>query len=173
MMQIQALRISQRKFPRGMQKAHRARSNAAYKEIGAVFLHEHVDIRFTPAHAREAGYARRQGERFAVGSKSFNRSYTGRKFRQFGHVNPLQFTGESRRRAKLGATVRASSQGVRIPFPALRVFNFRHERSQIKMNHEFRVITKRENTKFAGVFDKMYDRLLNNQPTETIIERTG
>jgi hypothetical protein len=173
MMKIQALRISKKRYPRGMQKAHRARQNTSYKEVGAHFLANHVDVRFTPAHAREAGYYLRKGEGMLFGSKPFWRSYSGRKFKKFGHMNPLQFTGASRQRAKVGATSRASSQGVRIPFPALRVFNFRHPQSRIQMNHEFRRITRREAIRLSIVFGTTYNGLLNNQPTATIIERVG
>jgi hypothetical protein len=168
---VKALIVEKRKTPRLLLKQHNANARTSYKELGAIFLRDLVDVRFTTEHAREAGYKHRKGELIPFGSKPFNRSYTGRKFNQFGHMRPLEFSGETRQGIKVGARGQESSKGVRVIFPGARKFNLRHPKSQINMADEFRTVTQREAELLGKKFDEFYGTLANGGSPETVITK--
>jgi hypothetical protein len=148
--------------PRGMKRIINNATKEAYREMGEEFHRSYVDKRFTPKHAEAAGYTKRKGERQARGSKAFRRSYTGRKLSRFGHMNPLQFTGETRAAVRAQRRVSSTSKGVRVSYPGARVFNFQHPKSRVRMNEEFRRITPQESIELANYFDRRLDQRLAN-----------
>lgn len=151
-----AIKVKERgAAPRGMRKLFNEAGKQTWLEVGGEFNTNYRDKRFTPEHAREAGYAFRKGELLPRGTKAFRRSYTGRKLRMFKHTNPLERTGDTKR--ALRGNIRSTSKGARVTYPAARVFNFRHPKSKIRMNEEFTRITRPESRELA----EFYDRRLN------------
>lgn len=142
---------------RGRRRAFGNASKLAWATT-AEYFHEHLrDRRFTPEHAQAAGYARRKGELQPAGSKSFRRSYTGRKQKRFGHTNPLQFTGETRRRIASEFNITSTKKGGKIAYRGASKFSFRHPRSRVRMNEEFRRLIPSEIETLADVFDAALD----------------
>jgi hypothetical protein len=134
---------------------------ACFYKIG-VHWHRH----YRPKHfTREASsiyggvYKPRRGESGNEHPRGFRRSYTGRKLRRFGHTNPLVFTGESRRLAKI-QDVRATSKGNRVVYHA-RKLNFKNRHSQINMREEATVVRESEATKLIEVFDDTFQQGVN------------
>lgn len=166
-MKLQAVITERKRVPRKMLTQHRRAASAAWLDTARLFIEQMVPSRFTEAHAREAGYVRRKGELLPPGSKAFKRSYTGRKLQKYGHTLPLVASGETRDNILSGVSAKATSGGVRIRFPAARKFNYRHPKSQIRMNEEFRRITHREAVQLGAHFDRVYDRLMQSGSEDT------
>ena len=82
--------------PRNMRRVWNVASKTSFLAAADFFDDNLRDRRFTEAHARAAGYKRRKGELQPRGSKSFRRSYAGRKLRDHGHQRPLEFSGKTR-----------------------------------------------------------------------------
>lgn len=160
---IEFIKIEERgPAPRGMKRIWKAASKEAWLSAGEFFDDHLRDRRFTHAHARAAGYKRRKGELQPEGSKSFRRSYTGRKARQFKHTRPLEFSGKTRDRLRSGGRYRVSGdrQNLRISYSQASVFNFKPPKSQIDMAAEFRTILPEENQQLALAYDRRLDREL-------------
>lgn len=164
MMRITA-RIRERgATPRGMRKAFNAAARAAWYATALFFHSVYRDRRFTEEHAREAGYARRKGELLTRGTKAFERSYTGRKLRLFGHTRPLEFSGRTRAQVR-AASISSTSKMGKAAYPGASKFSFRHPKSKIRMQDEFRRITDREADELGQYFDEQLDQELKNQDT--------
>ena len=113
-----------------------------FNDLG-IYWHKKLRLKhFTHAGAREYKYTPRSGEQYPFGSKKFWASYTGRKKRRFGHTNPLQYTGLSKRLTRL-RIVRPTRNGVKVVLRA-RAFNFRNSHSRINMRKEATTISDRE-----------------------------
>lgn len=145
--------------PRGMKRVFNAAQKAAWRDVAWEFHSNYRDKRFTPEHAIAAGYTRRKGEMIPRDTKAFRQSYTGRKLRMFGHTNPLQFTGDTRRAVKW-ASVSSTSKGGKAAYSGARVFNFRPPRSKVRMGEEFRRITPQEAIELGKYFDQQLDARL-------------
>ncbi|WP_044250376.1 hypothetical protein [Rhodopirellula sp. SWK7] len=153
---------SKKPVARSLAKEYRAASTKTWGEVGREDFHKsRMPSRFTPEHAKEAGYTPRQGERMTRQNKLYPRSYTGRKERKFGHRNPLEYSGESKRNAKATAVIISDSSGVRVKYPGLRKLNLRHSNSNINMADEFRRITTRENRELGDAYDTRFTRNFN------------
>lgn len=153
--------------PRGMAKALNNMKRRSALVMAKHFHEAHRPLRFTHAHAREAGYGLRKGEDLPRGSKEFRRSYTGRKLRSKGHTYPLVFSGRSRdaaRSARISATATSSHTTARAAYGGLSVFNFRQPGSKVNMAIEFRRITPREALELAKVYDAELDKELAANP---------
>ncbi len=142
--------------PRGMRKAYSAAARAAWFATALRFHTVYRDRRFTEEHAREAGYARRKGELLARGSKAFQRSYTGRKLRLFGHTRALEFSGETRNKMRAASISSTRTMG-KAAYPGASKFSFRHPKSKIRMQEEFRRILPREADELGQYFDEQLD----------------
>lgn len=153
--------------PRNFRKVQGECQKAAWLATAAYYHRNLRDKRFTPEHAIEAKYYQRKGEGLPKGSKSYRRSYTGRKERKFGHTRPLEFSGRTRDKVRI-ATLSSTRSGGRAAYPGANVFNFRHPKSRINMAIEFRRLTNSEGSELAGVFDRELDRQLN----QAYIEQT-
>lgn len=160
----QVIAVKERSIAKGLKSEYNAAAKASWEATGEYF-HDHLrDKRFTPEHAREAGYYARKGQNLTRGSKRFRRSYYGRKYYAkdkgggFKRANPLEFTGETRRAVAAQPRLRPTRYGVSIPYSAARKFNFRNAKSQIRMSDEFRRITPSEVKKLAEVFDSELDQ---------------
>jgi hypothetical protein len=142
--------------------AHRAAAKAAWFQTGIYFHKELRDKRFTPEHAKLAGYAKRRGETLPFGSKEFKRAYYGRKFlsAELGggpnRADPLVKSGKTRREAK-AARITSTSKGSKATYPRIRF----DSRGRVKPNQEFRRFTKPEIPKLADVYDSEYDQTYN------------
>lgn len=139
----------------------RAFNNASKTSWQRTALHFHAQLRenrFDPDHQREAGFALRKGQGLPKGSKAYRGSYTGRKERRFGHTRALEFTGDTRRAIK-SASVSSTSKGGKVSYPGARAFSFRHPRSKIRMQDEFRRILPAEAEELAHVYDGHLDEL--------------
>jgi hypothetical protein len=123
---------------------------------GGLFFHTRLrEERFTERHARLAGYAPRKGEEYHRGDKRFWQSYTGRKYKKFGHTRPLEFTGNTRK-AISQATISSTSVGVRISYPGANKFNYKNPFSApgMNLNLEFRSILPVEAEQIATVINR-------------------
>jgi hypothetical protein len=151
--------------PRKLRKAHNAAAKEAWPDAGEHWFGEIRPKHFTPEGAREYGYHKRKGENQS--GARFDRSYTGRKLKKFGHTNPLEYSGESKRRTEQGR-VSATSRGARVVMnaPAL---NFKHPKSRIVMRAELAAISRGDAEDVGRVFDRSYDRGLKqfNETTTT------
>lgn len=147
------------KVARGMMKALTEAKREAWRAVGEHFHSTMRDKRFTTEHARKAGYYLRKGEGMPQDSKRWRASYTGRKFATHGHTRPLEFSGDTRRAVRT-ARITFTGNGTRIAYPGARTFNFRNKASRIRMNEEFRRVTREEQVELAGVFDRRLEQVL-------------
>lgn len=141
--------------PRRLQKTMRQVMKAAWETTGQHWHAEYRELRFDPNYARRAGFTRRKGEGLPRGSAAFRRSYTGRKVRIYGHENPLEYSGDTRRRIR-STTLSATSKGVKLRYSANK-FNFKHPKSRVRMSEEFRTITPQDERQLAEFFDRQVD----------------
>lgn len=156
---------------RGLKAAHKKASKEAWMAAGTMWHLTYRDNRFTPSHAKKAGYAKRKGEEMGTTGKAFWQSYTGRKLKKFGHRNPLQWSGDTRKRVR-SATITATGTtyndptsfssvdavggGCRVAYPGANVLNWKGK-SKINMADEFRKIIPEEAEAIARTYDRIYD----------------
>jgi hypothetical protein len=133
--------------PRRLKAHYTQVSRESWRETGIAFHTTYRPRRFTTAHARAAGYAPRAGENLPYGSKAYWASYIGRKKRRFGHVRPLEWSGESRRAVQTANLVVTSNQ-VKVKYRGARVFNFRG------LNEEFTRLLPAEAVQLGRVYDR-------------------
>lgn len=143
--------------PRGMKRAFNNASKAAWYATAMEFHRNYRDKRFTLEHAREAGYAHRKGELLTRGSAAFRRSYTGRKLRLKQHMNPLEFSGDTRKAMRRGVGVTSTNKGGKAAYRGASKFNFHPPRSRVRMAEEFRRITQAEAVELAAYYDRQLD----------------
>jgi hypothetical protein len=112
----------------------------AFEQAARLWRDEHLPKHFTTRGAKLYGYEPRSGE--GKSGKAFWRSYSGRKKKYLGHMRPLVFSGESRRRA-LGSRTKATSKYGAVPInaPAL---SYKNPHSDIDMRSEVTRITEAE-----------------------------
>lgn len=164
-----AIAIRQREpLGRGLRRAFNEASKAAWQEAATHFHTKMSDKRFTPEHAAAAGYALRRGQGLDPNSKEFKRSYYGRKLRSEagggrGRANPLVASGKARATVARGPRVTTNSNRARISYSGL-PFNFRHPRSRVRMDQEFRRLIPAETQELAAVYDSALDRRLVAPP---------
>lgn len=149
--------------PRGMKKAFNVASKQSWEDT-AVHFHSHLrDKRFEPEHAAKARYAARKGQ-----LQSPKTGYYARKLRDPrlgggpGKANPLEFTGKTRRAVR-SARISSTSKSGKAAYSGANVFNYRHPKSRIRMNEEFRRITSDEAIELANVYDRQLDDHLKTQ----------
>lgn len=142
--------------PRGMRKAFNAAARVAWLATAMLFHSDYRDRRFSEAHAKEAGYGARKGELIPRGTRAFTRSYTGRKLRLFGHTRPLEFSGKTRNQMR-SANISSTSNMGRAAYPGASKFSFRHPKSKIRMQDEFRRILPQEAEELGQYFDEQLD----------------
>lgn len=148
------------KTPRGLKRAHGNAAKEAWYLTALQFHRYYRAKRFTEAHARAAGYARRKGELMPRGTKAFDRSYTGRKLKMKGHTLPLVWSGETRDAVKFANITSTRTMG-RAAYAGAKKLNYRHPKSKIRMNEEFKLIIPSEATELGEYFDTEYDRILS------------
>jgi hypothetical protein len=127
-----------------------------------LYWHEHFrEKHFTHAGAREYGYTPRVGE--AGSGRKFAGSYTERKLKKHGHTRPLEFSGETRRRAAQTPNVRATSKSarLRLDVPAL---NFKHPKSKVLARSEMIRISPAEQVILAREFEEFVVGAFNRLP---------
>lgn len=134
--------------PRGMRKVMNAVTKETWFETGIEFHSQFSDARFTHAHASKAGYAPR------------SKNYERRKLKKFGHTNPLEFSGTTRRLVRT-ASVTSTSKGANVRYPGARAFNFKNPKMQANMVQEFTKVLPEEANELASFFDRSLDRKLN------------
>lgn len=143
--------------PRGMARRLNAHKKICWDSTAVLFHAEMRDKRFTHAHARAAGYAKR----------SFK--YEQRKLKVAGHTYPLVGFNKKKRRTRelvKAARISSTSNGARIAYPGARVFNFRNPKMKANMAIEFTTITQAEADQLAANFDRVLDQRLNSDTTE-------
>jgi len=119
---------------------------------------------FTDDGAREYGYTPRKGQRKTPGSKSYRRSYWGRKVaklaKQGRRALPLVLTGDSRRQAMSQKKVVATSKlcRVKINAPGL---NRRAKGSKVNMREEMTTVTRKEFRALWKVHAEVIRRAMN------------
>ena len=140
--------------PRGMKRVYNASSKASWEDAGTYFHSEMSDDRFTHRHATLAGFAAR------------TKAYTSRKLKKFGHTNPLEYSGRSRRLSRT-ANITSTSKGASVRYPGLNTLNFRNPKARVPINmaDEFRRVTTQEADQLASVYDRSLDRSLNADST--------
>lgn len=149
---------------------------ASWFEAAKTHHAENTHKRFTPAHAREAGYAMRKGQGMARGSRGYARSYYGRKERHPnrgggpGRADPLVFMGRSQQASRFPSISSTATRArIRFKTPA---FNFRHPKSRVRMSDEFRKILPGEKRRIVQVYDGDLDQRLSHV-TATQTTRIG
>lgn len=152
--------------PRGYARAFGNAQKAAWQPVGVLFHEQMRPQRFTTSHAMRAGYTKRKGEGLPRESKGFRASYTGRKLARFGHTRPLEFTGETRNNARM-ANITTTRKAAKVSYSGTAKLNFRHPKSQIRMNEEFRFVIPSEVTTLAKKFDQELDSTLAKDRTLT------
>lgn len=145
--------------PRTLRKATTAATKDSWQETGLFFHTDMSDSRFTHKHALLAGFAKR------------TKKYESTKLKKFGHTNPLEFSGDTRRRVRT-ANITATSKGVSVRYGANKL-NFRNPKARVPINmaDEFRRVTQPEASTLVGVFDRALDRRLAafQESTSTIV----
>lgn len=131
---------------RDFQGIHRV----SYRATGHHWHVRYADKHFTRQGAQEYGYEPRKGEPGNPDPFGFKSSYTGRKFREKGHTNPLEFSGLSRQLARI-RDVRATAKGGRIVIHA-RGLNRKNPHSNINMREEMTEISSNEERAMLDVF---------------------
>lgn len=142
-----------------MAKVYTAGSKSGWSDAAKQYHLKFRPKRFTQAHAKAAGYAKRSGEDLTYGSKAFWRSYVGRKIRKFKHNQPLRWSGNTRRGSAF-ATVSTTRVQARVKYPRVRVLNFRPN-----LQAEFRRILPDEARQLGRVYDRSLDRFLKTDKT--------
>lgn len=139
--------------PRGMARRINGMKKVAWAGAAELFHTQMRDKRFTQAHARAAGYANR------------SLAYQRRKRKKWGHNNPLQWSGRTRRDVRM-ARISSTSNSARVAYSGARVLNFRNPKSQTNPAKEFATITQREANEIARRMDSILDEKLaaDNQP---------
>lgn len=137
-----------RKVARGSRRQFGQLSSMSFQAMGEFFHSNLRDRRFTREHANSAGYTERK------------ESYQRKKMRMFRHNRPLEFTGESRARARV-AKIKSSAMRGEVRYPGLRKFNFRNPHSSINMHQEFVTILNREERSLVRRYDQKLDQLLD------------
>lgn len=94
---------------------------------------EYYEDHFTATGFRKYSYTPRKGQNLPRGSKAFWRSYSGRKLRSKGHLDPLKFTGTTYRLGKVARIVATRKQG-KVVLP--RGLNRKHPNSDVDMREE-------------------------------------
>lgn len=156
---------------RGLRKRFNAASKAAWHATATHFHATMRDDRFTESHARAAGYTARKGQNAPPGSKAYRHSYYGIKLRSpkmgggVGRAAPLVKSGTTRKAVRT-ASITSTSKGGRATYRGARVFNFRHPRSRVRMNEEFRRLLQREAEELARVYDRELDAGLDEETTD-------
>lgn len=142
----------------GYRKEMRASLKQTWANIGKFFHLNMRDKRFTKEHAIKAGYALRKGEDKGTGTKEFFKSYTGRKFKKFGHTRPLEFTGRTRAAVR-SANISSTSNGGKVAYPGANVFNYHNPFSvpELRPNLEFRRVLPDEAEQLAKQFNSEID----------------
>ena len=151
-----ALKVTERgAVPRNLAKSYTKGSKTAWMETATSF-HAHLrDARFTEEHARTARYQKR------------SLKYLQRKQNKYGHVRPLEWTGETRRAVKT-ARIASTSKSGKASYAGARKLNFRRGPHAPNMAKEFRHITADEKKKLAAAYDVSLNRELNaDQTTST------
>ncbi|HUX15040.1 MAG TPA: hypothetical protein VMW52_01120 [Phycisphaerae bacterium] len=134
----------------------RVLQKASWEAVGKFWHATMLRKHFTPGGAAEYGYTPRQ------------RGYTESKLEKFGHSNPLEWTGESKRGAAR-EDVRATFNGVRVVLHAPKL-NFRGKDSNVRMSEEMRTISTAEGKTLSNKFDAWLERRLK-QITKTTTQQ--
>ena len=129
---------------RGSKKQFKELSQIGFEEVVGYFHATMRDKRFTEEHGRIANYQPRSP------------GYMRRKMRQKRHQRPLEFSGKSRRDAKI-ANIRASGFQVEVMYAGLRGLNRRRSAAAPNMVNEFQRFTDRE----VKTIERRYDTILN------------
>ena len=127
-------------------------------DVGMFWHRNYLDKHFTPAGAREYGYTPRNGDRGS--GRRFAGSYTERKYKLFGHRNPLEYTGQSRlwlKTPRLRVTATQGQARLRILLGAPNFNRFakggRYGSSMVDLTRDITAVTDKEvqeMTQFAG-----------------------
>jgi len=140
--------------PRGVTRRSARRAlKASWFDIGKLWAGKFRPKHFTEKGAREYKYTTRQGQRGTPGTASFRRSYTGRKYRTYGHRDPLVWTGQSRSMSRV-ARISATSNRVRISMSTPRL-NYRHRSGRINMADELRRVSPREMREIVKTLERL------------------
>lgn len=128
----------------------------SWHATGEYFHRTMLPLRFTVRGGKMLNYAPRRGQEPGLTFKQFKRSYTYRKRRQFGHIKPLVFTGESENLAKI-RDIRSTSKGVKIINHA-RGLNRKHPKSKVVMSDEVRRIAVHEKEELTKYLSEQVDK---------------
>ena len=141
--------------PRRLRKSMTAAKKGSWFDTAAHWHTQFRKRRFTKAWARVARYTKR------------SRKYERRKEAIYGHKNPLEYTGETKRAVRQ-ARITSTSKGNRIRYIGARKLNFRNPNSKVRAAEEFRRIPAGEARELAGVLNRRLDkRLAADQSTTT------
>jgi hypothetical protein len=138
-----------------LRQAFKRVMSAGFQEMGDHFHATNLPRRFTYAGGKMLDYAPRKPK------------YTNRKKRQKGHVDPLVWSGTSKKLATGIRDVRVKSTdketSVKVFFGRARALNFKNKYSSIDMRDEVTRIADREHGPLTRVLQKSIDQNLQKE----------
>lgn len=108
----------------------------AFYNVGQTWREKYLPLHFGTNAARRYGYEQRAGERF--GGTPKKGGYAARKLGFLKHNRPLEFSGDSKRRALAEEKISATRDSVVVRLPT--AFNRRNPKSKVRMNDEIRTV---------------------------------
>lgn len=132
-------------------------------DVGLFWHQNYLDRHFTREGAKAYGYEPRQGDLQKPFTDKWYRTYTGRKYRTFGHRDPLKFTGRSYRYLKLPRFRITATRGVAklrilLGAPAFNFKNFRGGRSKVNMAKDISTLLDSEKQAMTEVARNSFHR---------------
>lgn len=132
----------------------------AWTDVAELWHDEIRPKHFTMQGGREYEYKPRKGENLPRGSKAFKRSYFGRKFNLTGHLDPLVYSGKTKKESEAQPPITATSKGVALKY-GLNTLSYRHPKSNIFMQREFGVISRADMERMAPYMGERITHHLN------------
>jgi len=118
------------------------------EQVGLFWHRNYLDKHFTRSGAREYGYEPRSGEKGS--GRRFQGSYMERKWKKYGHGNPLEFSGESHQwlkfpRIKTSATGGIAKMRIMLGAPNFNRFGSgTHTNSKVDLAHDITAVLPSE-----------------------------
>lgn len=134
----------------------------AHQQTGRWFASQMLPLRFTSQGGRKLGYAKRHGEAGAMrGTRQWRRTYVARKMRQYGHREPMVFTGQSKFQSKL-STLSATFKGWTVKIRAPRIARRKpSKKSPVDPREEITRVADSEWKQLIRLFQNVLMRQLN------------
>ncbi len=124
MIRIKPTLIFPGKTPRGMANAAKEARQKANLSVAEFWREKLFPKHFTTQGAQEYGYQPRTAK------------YQARKFRRFGHSNPLTYTGESKENTMSQYVIKVSPNRLEVRMPSPRAWNLSRRANMPNLREE-------------------------------------